>query len=96
MSALVEYRQLSIFLGAYLIFTTSYILIFVILSHFHEQIGDFLDRFLGIPRSVQRKCLRFGGYLLAFVLVGGLVVGHVVFNVMVTWRPFGYLDVPLH
>lgn len=95
MSFLVEYRQLSIFVGAYLTFTASYIFMFVILFHFHDEIGNFFERSFGVRRSVQRKFLRFVGYLLACVLVVVLIGGHMIFNIMITWRPFGYLDIPL-
>ena len=90
----MEYRQLSIFVGAYFTFTTSYVFMFVILFHFHDKIGNFLERSFGVQRSIQRKCLRFVGYLLAGVLVVVLIGGHLIFNVMITWRPFGYLEIP--
>ena len=95
-NVLMEHLQRSIFVVACFILTTLYTSMFVILFHFHDKIGCFLQHSFGIPRSVQRQCLRFIGYLLASVILMVLIGGHMTYNVRIAWRSYGYVDVPLH
>ena len=42
---------------------------FVILSHFHTPIADFLEHYGKVTRSVQHRCLRATGYMVALVIM---------------------------
>lgn len=68
---------------------------FVILFHFHDKIGYFLEHSFRIPRFLQRQCLRFIGYLLSIVILMVLIGGHMTCHVRIAWRSYGDVDVPL-
>ena len=49
--------------------TMFYAGLFVILSYSHGPIGDFLEHHVKVPRSIQLKCLRMFGYIIALCIM---------------------------
>lgn len=86
-NVLGDYVEMSIFVAVCLILTTSYSVFFVIIFHFHDEIGNFLERSFGVSRSVQRKSLRFMGYLFAGVLVVFLIVLEFIYTSNIRQNP---------
>lgn len=76
-NVLIQQIQTVLYIVVCFASTMFYAIVFVILSHFHVKIGDFLERYVGVPRFVQHRCLYFFGWIFACVILIAVFYEHI-------------------